>query len=529
VTGYTWLRQGAMVLKVWFRLRWVDTRLSWDPAQYGNITKTYFQGMHYSGAEDSEIWTPDIQPYNAMHGLVFTLEPSQARVSSDGSVFYSRPGSLEIMCKFSGLVAFPFDTLKCSIEFGGWSLSGEKMGIQLYETGFQFDTQEATSGTSYQEYLIDDVKIERQNYEYDCCPSEPWPMVLYHISLRRASFFYYSVCIIPGILITFLSFSVFFSDTSSSDSLSFGISVIVVNMLGSVVLLGMLPVCGEMIWIDIFTLNNTLFCCVSLSQSALSILLENCEDDTFPLLPEWAIFISRKILQHAAKLSKSKVDSIDQTVRRKLSVQPASNGVLSSGGIHMSHSVRKRQLVFKESCAGILFRQHDREDPSKADPSKVDPTKADPTKADPTKADPTKTDPTEADPTEADPTKAEADDPAAEASVSPPWATQKQPTEPIEPIQPIQHIVGHTARRHQRRRSHDLRLGLSTDMALPATFGQGKALTMEHFIFFERLFFKLVRQHDAADSGIVALTHPTLSQPTRPTPSCCRTPTTRSC
>ena len=28
------------------------------------------------------------------------------------------------MCKFSGLSNFPFDTLRCQIEFGGWLMSG---------------------------------------------------------------------------------------------------------------------------------------------------------------------------------------------------------------------------------------------------------------------------------------------------------------------------------------------------------------------------------------------------------------------
>ena len=78
--------------------------------------------------------------------------------------------------------------------------------------------------------------------------------------MKRAAGFYLTMSIIPGILVTLLSFVVFFADTASADALGFGISVIVVNLLANVVLLNMLPPCGEMIWIDIFTLNNTAFC-----------------------------------------------------------------------------------------------------------------------------------------------------------------------------------------------------------------------------------------------------------------------------
>ena len=34
--------EGALQLKVWFRLTWYDPRLAWDPEDYGNITSTYY-------------------------------------------------------------------------------------------------------------------------------------------------------------------------------------------------------------------------------------------------------------------------------------------------------------------------------------------------------------------------------------------------------------------------------------------------------------------------------------------------------
>ena len=112
--------KGSMRLKVWVRMTWSDTRLAWNESEYGGLSNTYFQGEQYAGAETAEIWTPDISAYNADTGLVFTLEPALASVSSSGDVFYSRPGSLEIMCKFSGCAAraqqygtFPIITLHC--------------------------------------------------------------------------------------------------------------------------------------------------------------------------------------------------------------------------------------------------------------------------------------------------------------------------------------------------------------------------------------------------------------------------------
>ena len=52
-----------MRLKVWVRMSWVDARLSWDPADYGNITTVQFRSMHPTNAENTEIWLPDVQLY----------------------------------------------------------------------------------------------------------------------------------------------------------------------------------------------------------------------------------------------------------------------------------------------------------------------------------------------------------------------------------------------------------------------------------------------------------------------------------
>ena len=85
---------GSMRLKVWVRMWWNDTRLSWDPNAYNGVTTTQFLG--HGEAPGDSIWTPDIQPYNANEGIVHTLEPAFAKVSNKGSVFYSRPGSLDV-------------------------------------------------------------------------------------------------------------------------------------------------------------------------------------------------------------------------------------------------------------------------------------------------------------------------------------------------------------------------------------------------------------------------------------------------
>lgn len=282
--------EGQMRLKVWVRMQWVDERLAWSPASYGGVSSVFYQADSSVGSEAREIWVPDIQPYNVLTGLAATLDPSMATVSSDGTVFWSRPGSLDIMCKFSGLAAFPFDKLKCPMDVGGWSLSGGNQGIELLDGGFDLSIQEASSGSSYQQHTISSVSAELRTNTYPCCPSEPWPAIVYTITMDRAQSYFVFLLFVPGVAITLLSFAVFFTDTASADALGYGIGVIVVNLLLTNILVGVLPACGEVIWVDIFALVNTGFCCLALFQSSFNIMLENLDSDH--LMPTWVVLFA---------------------------------------------------------------------------------------------------------------------------------------------------------------------------------------------------------------------------------------------
>ena len=151
--------EASMRLKVWVRMSWIDLRLAWNESAYGGLSETTYRVDGDPTGEVSQIWAPDLQPYNAITGFVGTLEPSFAKVQSNGRVFWSRPGSLEVLCKFSGLVAFPFDRLVCKVEIAGWLWGGGQQGLGLDGKGFELSDQEVTSGASYQEVSIANVSV----------------------------------------------------------------------------------------------------------------------------------------------------------------------------------------------------------------------------------------------------------------------------------------------------------------------------------------------------------------------------------
>lgn len=230
---------GQLRIKVWWRLSWNDQRLSWDPAMYGNVTELKFQAADFTNPEVTDIWLPDVATYNAALGLVHALEPAPASVNANGNVMWSRPGTLSVMCRFSGLVKFPFDSLSCPVLVGGWQTSGLTQGLS---TGMlprdslkvsntacavlntPYSEEEAQS--SYAEYEITKVECSAYELEYASYPGEMWPVIKYRIYFSRAVSYYGFFALLPSIALTGLSFTVFFMSFQVGERLGVGVTLV---------------------------------------------------------------------------------------------------------------------------------------------------------------------------------------------------------------------------------------------------------------------------------------------------------------
>eukprot|EP00966_Prymnesium_polylepis_P240255 5555920-Prymnesium_polylepis.1 len=64
-------------------MQWVDQRLSWAPADYGDLDVAYF--------DEEEVWTPDVQPWNVYKEVKDGVDKALAKASPSGHVYWSRP------------------------------------------------------------------------------------------------------------------------------------------------------------------------------------------------------------------------------------------------------------------------------------------------------------------------------------------------------------------------------------------------------------------------------------------------------
>ncbi|XP_022196384.2 uncharacterized protein LOC111053763 [Nilaparvata lugens] len=106
-------KHGQITLVGKFMLAWVDEKLKWDPASYGNITS--LQLMH------GEIWSPELVLYNAVgHGVNRMIGPSGIVVSNMGKVYWNPNSRLHAQCPLKHDSSLK-ENHKCEIQLGLWA------------------------------------------------------------------------------------------------------------------------------------------------------------------------------------------------------------------------------------------------------------------------------------------------------------------------------------------------------------------------------------------------------------------------
>jgi hypothetical protein len=290
--------RGNMRIKVWLRMKWVDQRLQWHPAKYGGITQIKLHAASFADKEGSDIWLPDVTAYNGLVGVMNSFDPAMAKVQHTGTVFWTRAGVLDVMCRFSGLASFPYGDLSCPIEIGGWIHSGAYQGIvPMLEGCVETVEAEEVSRSSYAQYSISNVTCTHEVYEYPCCPNEPWPVIKYRVKLQRTPFYYINLTILPGVVFTIMSFAVFFMSYQAGERLGYGVTLCLTSEVSKSLIAQAIPVCGELLWMELYLNINVAFTILSLLESCVVLgIAFNSEDYLFPphLNP---LYVGRKFYQ----------------------------------------------------------------------------------------------------------------------------------------------------------------------------------------------------------------------------------------
>ncbi|XP_077989123.1 neuronal acetylcholine receptor subunit alpha-7-like [Glandiceps talaboti] len=200
-----------LTANIWMRVYWYDNYLTWDPAQYGNITSVRIP--------PESIWIPDILLYNSADERFDGMFPTNVLISHEGLCQYIPPGIIKSTCKID-IQYFPFDEQMCHLKFGSWTYDGFKMDLQkLYEEG------DVSSFISNGEWDLIGVPVNRNEFFYPCCP-EPYPDITFIIHIRRRTLYYGFNLIIPCALMTLMAVVGFTLPPESGEKITLGITIL---------------------------------------------------------------------------------------------------------------------------------------------------------------------------------------------------------------------------------------------------------------------------------------------------------------
>ncbi|CAB9500519.1 Acetylcholine receptor subunit alpha [Seminavis robusta] len=285
-------------LIVWVRQEWTDPRLRWNPADYNNLTTLHvWVGGDGSGVggETSEIWTPDLQLWNLEVPLEESLASASALVSSNGRVFWSRPGHVRPVCKFRGLDDFPFDTLECTLEIGSWAYTGLYIRPLKMEQGFTIGGSE-TAGESYAEFTLRDVHCEAYTYPpFPGAPEEDWPVLHYHLAFSRSWQPYARGYLILQVTLNLVAFTAFWLPPHIGERMGLSITAMLAAVASELVVAANVPAAAELTWFAKFSLISLFFSALALMVSAAVIYFHYHTGDD--LVPRWVRWIQQRVLQ----------------------------------------------------------------------------------------------------------------------------------------------------------------------------------------------------------------------------------------
>jgi nicotinic acetylcholine receptor, invertebrate len=171
--------------------RWNDEYLNWDLEQYK---------VEYISVSESDIWTPDVELYNAGSKPVVYDQKGGMKLYSNGDIMWIRPIRYQFSCKLD-LHNFPYDTQSCSMLFGSWKFSKQYFDMKPFSEVDDYLNISVSDDFYHNEWEITEVSCKHEDIEYLCCPGDLWPNSEFTVTLQRSYHKYLVVMVMCLVLV----------------------------------------------------------------------------------------------------------------------------------------------------------------------------------------------------------------------------------------------------------------------------------------------------------------------------------------
>jgi hypothetical protein len=237
-------------VNIWLRASWYDPQLDWNSSNYS--------GLGQITVKQDQIWTPEFLAYNHVERFdKEVMRDTELYVYADGwGVFWSRP--LVTRVSFDVDPAnFPYDTQSVHFDMGAWSNSGllQNLVVMNYTrhdeaapggkrrvTNGEVDTSPFIRSS---EFDVGTVAATLKTVYFACCPSEPWPQIVFTAKFQRKYIFYLTSLVVPTVATTLVSFLTFLLPQGCGERVGLGISCLLVVAALMFVSSELIPVTDE--------------------------------------------------------------------------------------------------------------------------------------------------------------------------------------------------------------------------------------------------------------------------------------------
>uniref|UniRef100_A0A1I8H4A7 Neur_chan_LBD domain-containing protein n=1 Tax=Macrostomum lignano TaxID=282301 RepID=A0A1I8H4A7_9PLAT len=231
----------------WLRYTWRDPLLSWDSwagSQFENITQVRL--FPY------DVWTPDIRLHNFADERLLEKRMARVVVYSDGTVLWIPQALFKSTCPVE-IEFFPFDTQVCFLEFGSWTYDVTQLNLTWF--GFEYEQfkYEPNPYVDFTNYIKSNEWYSDGQDEFRTRPSmrsrqtrsrirctnrtyqaangqlynRTYKRLEYKIRMHRNPHFYLSILVLPCILLSCLTWVIFWLPPESPAKTQLGMNIFV--------------------------------------------------------------------------------------------------------------------------------------------------------------------------------------------------------------------------------------------------------------------------------------------------------------
>lgn len=138
-------------------------------------------------------------------------------VSSDGTVVWVPPVKYQSSCVVD-MLEFPFDLQTCELRFGSWSYDVKRLNPLFIEQREEIILDDYVPNS---EWEIVNNSGKKNVIEYPCC-EHPYADLTFKLTLQRKVTFHLRLILIPTVLLSAMSVSIFWIPPTRPDRTTLG-------------------------------------------------------------------------------------------------------------------------------------------------------------------------------------------------------------------------------------------------------------------------------------------------------------------